>query len=44
LRLPRFPVGESGDYRIVIEHMGRKGWVKDDEFILPVTIGSGPSD
>ena len=43
-RLPSFPVEESGDYRIAIGHMGKKGWVKDDEFILPVTIESGPGD
>ena len=43
-RLPSFPVGESGDYRIMIGHMGRKGWVKDDEIVLPVSIEGGQSD
>lgn len=43
MRLPSFPVPESGSYRIRVEHIGRKDWVKDDEFILQVAIETEPS-
>ena len=43
-RLPSFPVRESGDYTITIEHKGREKWVKDDEIVLPVSIESESRD
>ena len=38
VRVPSFPVREAGNYRITIEHRGRKNWVKDDEFSLQLTF------